>query len=37
MADDEFTWTLPLEVTAPINQVWRLMTDIHRWPNWHPT
>jgi uncharacterized protein YndB with AHSA1/START domain len=33
---DEFTWTLSLRVAAPINRLWRLMTDIHRWPTWHP-
>jgi uncharacterized protein YndB with AHSA1/START domain len=34
MSDDTFTSTLTIEVSAPINRVWSLMTDIHGWPDW---
>ena len=36
MAEDEFALTLSLDVAAPINRVWQLMTDIDSWPSWHP-
>jgi uncharacterized protein YndB with AHSA1/START domain len=36
MADDEFTFAMSLEISAPIHRVWQMMTDIHSWPRWHP-
>ena len=35
-SDGVMTFNITVDIAAPVEEVWAVMTDIERWPEWRP-